>query len=89
MRRDRRDGLGSLPPLHGARAGGGRRWGGVGVGTARPAAALPRPGNRAAAGAGPGMRTAASLAVKLTPGEGAGGQHPSPHPRRLSSATGL
>lgn len=43
MRRDRRDGLGSLPPLHGARAGGGRRWGCVGVGTARPAAALPRP----------------------------------------------
>ncbi|XP_025147632.3 uncharacterized protein LOC112586637 isoform X3 [Bubalus bubalis] len=77
MRRDRRDGLGSLPPLHGARAGGGRRWGGVGVGTARPAAALPRPGNRAAAGAGPGMRTAASLAVK---GSGI---------RRVRLATGL
>ncbi|XP_055447268.1 translation initiation factor IF-2-like isoform X1 [Bubalus kerabau] len=70
-------------------AGAGGVWGWARPGPRPPSLALARPGNRAAAGAGPGMRTAASLAVKLTPGEGAGGQHPSPHPRRLSSATGL
>lgn len=62
MRRGLRDGLGRLAPTAPERAGGGRGAGGPGP--ARPAPPLPPP----APVPNLGMRAAASLPVKVSPG---------------------